>query len=284
MNCSLYLEVASSTVVISSWFQVSYPIEKHTLRGKIKSDLKTRFSFVLFRLLLLFILFLLFFAFILFLLFLLLWLSFLFFMFVLFFFLLLFLDVFGVFLFFVLVVPVAFVVFAVLVLPPSFCSFCSCFSCLPVLLLVLFFFFLLLFFFSCVCLLVIVVLFPAFVRNRVAFPAQHQQIITGPTYFHILLMPYASLPSAMQVPTARSKVSCRRRSRRWPIQTHRRPAVPVFSEFFGASAGWTLEKIVGGTIVAHTHESWESKGTPPATATRHRGSNGLNGLLTTMIL
>ena len=207
------------------------------------------------------------------------------FMFVLFFFLLLFLDVFGVFLFFVLVVPVAFVVFAVLVLPPSFCSFCSCFSCLPVLLLVLFFFFfLLLFFFSCVCLLVIVVLFPAFVRNRVAFPAQHQQIITGPTYFQILLMPYASLPSAMQVPTARSKVSCRRRSRRWPIQTHRRPAVPVFPEFFGASAGWTLEKIVGGTIVAHTHESWESKGTPPATATRHRGSNGLNGLLTTMIL
>ena len=244
MNCSLCLEVAS-TVVISSGFQVSYPIEKHTLRGKIKSDLKARFSFGLFRLLLLFILFLLFFAFILFLLFLLLWLSF-FVLHVCFVFL--FVVVFGCFwcfLLFVLVVPVAFVVFAVLVLPPSFCSFCSCFSCLPVLLLVLFFFFffffLLLFFFSCVCLLVIVVLFPAFAMNMVAFPAQHQQIITGPTGFHILLLhPYLR------------RCRCQQRDRKF----HAGFGVgdgrygPTEGRSAGASAGWALEKIFGGTIVA----------------------------------
>lgn len=240
MNCSLNLE-AASTVVISSWFQVSYPIEKHTLRGKIKSDLKARFSFGLFRLLLLFILFLLFFVFILFLLFLLLWLSF-FVLHVCFVFL--FVVVFGCFwcfLLFVLVVPVAFVVFAVLVLPPSFCSFCSCFSCLPVLLLVLFFFFLLLFFFSCVCLLVIVVLFPALAMNMVAFPAQHQQIITGPTGFHILLLhPYLR------------RCRCQQRDRKF----HAGFGVgdgrygPTEGRSAGASAGWALEKIFGGTIVA----------------------------------
>ena len=230
-------EVASSTVVISSWFQVSYPIEKHTLRGKIKSDLKTRFSLgcpvalVVYFVPLILCVHLVFVVLVV--------MALVFCSSCLFCFS--FCCCFWMFLVFSVVCSCCsscFCCFAVLVLPPSFCSFCSCLSCLPVLLLVLFFFFffLLLFFFSCVCLLVIVVLFPAFAMNMVAFPAQHQQIITGPTGFHILLLhPYLR------------RCRCQQRDRKF----HAGFGVgdgrygPTEGRSAGASAGWALEKIFG---------------------------------------